>query len=247
MLPGSQSDNFIRTSNHILIEVCHLTHGFPRPCPFPLRRINATRRSGSRGLLSDVFRVPFLIAIALAIAFGGGLFSTLQALNASAGFGAIRVGAWVAFPGAHTADADPYAKSHRAKAGRLLYGTAEGLAFTASTDSQNRPLLGTCSYAVRGRTPTARLWTLYASDLADQPLLSADKPSAFNSRTVLRAQDGAFSIEVSARARPGNWMALPGVDPFKLVLTLLDTPVASSSGLVGLQMPEIERIGCGTD
>ena len=64
-----------------------------------------------------MFRVPFLVAIALAIAFGGGIWSTLRALEATAGFGAIRLGAWEAFPNAQTAAADPYAKSHRASAG----------------------------------------------------------------------------------------------------------------------------------
>lgn len=195
-----------------------------------------------------MFRVPFFIAVALAIAFGGGILSTLSALNASAGFGAIRLGAWSAFPQAQTIDADPYAKSHRAKAGQLLYGTAEGLSFSAATDDDGALLSGTCRYAVHGATPTARLWTLYATDASGMPLSTpAELPSAFNSRTVLRAQDGTFSITVSAHARPGNWLALPGPVPFRLTLTLLDTPAAGSSGVVGIAMPAIEKIGCGND
>lgn len=192
-----------------------------------------------------MFRVPFFIAVALAIAFGGGLLSTLSALNASAGFGAIRLGAWSAFPQAHTAAADPYARSHRAKAGQLLYGTAEGLSFTASTDDSGAPLSGACRYVVEGSTPTARMWTIYASDTSGLPLeTDPGLPSAFNSRTVLRAQDGSFVITVASRAQPGNWLALPGPVPFKLTLTLLDTPAAGSSGLVGLTMPGILKLGC---
>lgn len=193
-----------------------------------------------------MFRVPFLIAIALAIAFGGGIWSTLAALNASAGFGAIRIGAWSAFPQAQTADADPYAKSHRAKAGRLLYGIAEGLAFTATTDDEGLALTGACSYRIVGATPTARLWTLYAADLQDMPLSGAvELPNAVNSRTVLRERDGRFTITVSTSAKPGTWLALPAATPFRLVLTLLDTPTAGSSGLVGLDMPAVTKIGCG--
>lgn len=193
-----------------------------------------------------MFRVPFLIAIALAIAFGGGLLSTISALNASSGFGAIRLGAWSAFPAAQTADADPYAKSHRAKAGRLLLGNAEGLSFTASSDDEGHRLNGTCSYRIFGSTPSARLWTLYAADASGMPLAtSAELPSAYNSQTVLRARDGSFEVVVSATARPMNWMALPDTGAFTLVLTLLDTPAAGSSGLIGLSMPSIESIGCG--
>ena len=76
-----------------------------------------------------MFRVPFLVAISLVIAFGGGIVSTLVALEATSGFGSIKIGAWNAFPESQTIEADPYAKAHRADAGKLLYGTAEGLAY----------------------------------------------------------------------------------------------------------------------
>ncbi|MFA7415388.1 MAG: DUF1214 domain-containing protein [Rhizobium sp.] len=195
-----------------------------------------------------MFRVPLLIAVALAIAFGVGLASTISALNASVGFGAIRLGVWSSFPQAQTAAADPYAKSHRAKAGRLLYGSAEGLAFTASEDEEGRRLTGLCRYRLYGKTPAARLWTLYAADASGMPLPTpAELPSTFNSQSVLRARDGSFEISISTTAQPNNWLALPKASGFTLVLTLLDTPAAGSSGLIGLEMPKVEQIGCGNE
>jgi len=197
-------------------------------------------------LVDKVFRVPFLIAVALAIAFGGGILSAMWALQVSAGFGAIRLGVWQAFPEAQTASADPYARSHRAKAGRLLYGSAEGLVFTATEDEQGRRLNTNCAYRLHGRTPTARTWTLYAADAGGRPLPTpASLPSSFNARTVLRHQDGGFDIVISTGPQPGNWLALPKAGSFSLILTLLDTPAAGSSGLIGLAMPNLERIGCG--
>ncbi|WP_117195411.1 DUF1214 domain-containing protein [Rhizobium terrae] len=193
-----------------------------------------------------MFRVPFLIAIALTIAFGGGIWSTLVALDATIGFGAIKLGAWEAFPRAQTADADPYAKSHRANAGKLLYASAEGLVFTASVDESGARLTGDCSYRLTGHTPPARFWTLFvATPGAAVPSSRADLPSALNSRTVLRDQEGAFDIAISPTARPGNWLAAPAAGPFRLTLTLLDTPTAGSSGLIDLSMPRIEKTGCG--
>ncbi|EHS53393.1 protein of unknown function DUF1214 [Rhizobium sp. PDO1-076] len=195
-----------------------------------------------------MFRVPLLIALTLIIAFGGGILSSLSALNASVGFGAIRIGVWSAFPAAQTAEADPYAKAHRAKAGRLLYGSAEGLTFTASADDAGQRLTGTCTYRLSGRTPTARLWTLYAADGDGLPLVaSADLPTSLNSQTVLRQHDGTFSVTISPTAKAGNWLALPDTGAFSLVLTLLDTPAAGSTGLIGLDMPGIETLGCGNE
>lgn len=193
-----------------------------------------------------MFRVPLLVALSLVIAFGGGILFTRYALDASAGFGAIRLGAWEAFPALHTADADPYAKSHRARAGRLLFGTAEGLEFTASDDDARTRLSAACRYKISGQTPPARLWTLFPVAPDGKPLAAQEgRPTAINSWVVLRDSDSSFSITVSSDAAAGNWLALPPSGDFKLVLTLLDTPAAGSSGLIDLSMPKVEKIGCG--
>ncbi|MBT9368620.1 DUF1214 domain-containing protein [Rhizobium sp. CSW-27] len=193
-----------------------------------------------------MFRLPLLVALALIVAFGVGIGSTLVALRATTGFGAIRLGAWEAFPEAQTIAADPYAKAHRANGGRLLYGSAEGLTFTAAVDEGGERLNGNCTYLVSGQTPQARLWTLFSAVAEDRlPNAATGLPVALNSRMVLRERDGSFVISVAPTAEPGNWLAVEAAKPFRLVLTLLDTPTAGSSGLIDLSMPRIDRIGCG--
>lgn len=192
-----------------------------------------------------MFRIPLLVALALSIAFGVGIASTISGLKATVGFGAIALGPWIAFPQAQTKEADPYAKAHRARAGELLYGGAEGLKFTAAVDSTGETLASACSYTITGVTPPARFWTLYATDANNQPMkVDPALPGALNSWTVLREADSSFVIHVSPAARPDNWLALRRVGAFKLVLTLLDTPTAGSSGLIDLAMPQIVKTGC---
>ncbi|QRM54702.1 DUF1214 domain-containing protein [Sinorhizobium sp. BG8] len=193
-----------------------------------------------------MFRTPLLVALALAIAFGVGIVTSVLALRATIGFGAIALGPWKAFPQAQTADADPYAKAHRAREGKLLLGGAEGLLFAATTDSAGRTLSSACSYEVTGATPPARLWTLHAASPRGRRLATtAGLPDGLTSWMVMRAADGSFVIQVSPTAKPGNWLAVPVADaPFELVLTLLDTPTAGSSGVIDLGMPAINRMGC---
>ncbi|WP_208179942.1 DUF1214 domain-containing protein [Sinorhizobium medicae] len=193
-----------------------------------------------------MFRVPLLVALALIVAFGGGIGSAVWALKATVGFGSIAIGPWVAFPEAQIVAADPYAKAHRARAGQLLYGGAEGLAFTALTDDTGARLSAGCSYDVSGITPPARFWTLYAAAPDGTALRPGpDLPSAINSWTVLRAEDSRFAIHVSSVAQHDNWLAIRRTGSFALVLTLLDTPTAGSSGLIDLTMPKIVKTGCG--
>lgn len=206
---------------------------------------NGTGSCPASNRKADLFRIPLLVALALAITFGLGTLSAVWALKATIGFGSITLGPWSAFPDAQSADADPYAKAHRARDGALLLGRAEGLVFLATHDGSGRTLSGRCSYDIVGQTPPARFWTLHATTPEGQPqTLGRDLPSGLNSWTVLRGADNNFTIHLAADAQPGNWLAVAPQRPFRLVLTLLDTPTAGSSGVIDLSMPTINRIGC---
>lgn len=192
-----------------------------------------------------MFRLPFLVALALITAFGLGIGSTVAMLDASQGFGAIRLGPWTAFPQAQMPDADPYAKAHRARAGRLLFGSAEGLTFQADNDQAQHRLSAACTYEIAGQTPPARFWTLYAADDTNEPLVpGTELPAAFNSWNVLRDGNGAFTVRISATAQPGNWLAVKRGRPYRLILSLLDTPTAGSNGVLEIDMPSLRKVSC---
>lgn len=192
-----------------------------------------------------MFRLPVLVALTLAIAFGGGAWSALHTLKATSGFGAITFGPWSAYPKLQTASADPFAKAHRAGDGRILLGRAEGLVFTADSDESGAALSGRCSYEVSGSTPPSRFWTLTVTDANDEPLKAPPRvPTSINSWTTLRNMDGTFRIRLDAAAKGGNWIWLSADSDINLVLTLIDTPTAASLSLVELDLPKISRIGC---
>lgn len=181
----------------------------------------------------------------LAIAFAGGIAASLAALEATRGFGTIVAGPWRAFPDVQTDRADPYARAHRARRGALLLGTAEGLVFAAEADDTGRPLDGACIYRLSGMIPPARFWTLHPSDTEGDRLTPPPaRPGVLHSTAALRQPSGAVSITIGRQAAPGNWLALADAVPFRLVLTLFDTPAAADSGVSDIVMPAIERQSC---
>jgi hypothetical protein len=193
-----------------------------------------------------MFRVPFLVAVALTIAFGGGIQLTRYAISRSSGFSAVVLGAWQAYPKAQTAEADPYARNHRAKAAGLLLGSAEGLIFYADNDDAGGALTAGCTYRVSGKVPQARFWTLTATNVANVPLsVRPGLPGALNMQTVLYGSDGTLTVNVSETPQPGNWLAVPQGGHYRLAFTLFDTPVAGSSGLIDQSMPTVTRQDCG--
>ncbi|MCD2175545.1 DUF1214 domain-containing protein [Rhizobium sp. C4] len=193
-----------------------------------------------------MFRVPFLVAVALMIAFGVGILITKSAISRSSGFSALTLGSWQAYPKAQTSEADPYARNHRAKASGLLLGSAEGLVFYADNDDAGEALTGGCTYRLSGKVPQARFWTLTVTDPANNPLTSRPGlPSALNAQSVLYGNDGTLTVSVSQNPQPGNWLSVPPIGHYRLAFTLFDTPVAGSSGLIDQSMPLIVREGCG--
>ena len=192
-----------------------------------------------------MLRLPFLVALALLTAFGLGIGSAVGMLDASSGFGAIRLGPWAAFPEAQTAGADPYARAHRARAGKLLYAAAEGLQFQAEDDDEGNKLSPRCTYAMDGLTPPARFWTLYAADrsLKELPGEGRRHPAA-QSLAILRNADNSFVVSVGPDAMPGNWLAVSGRGPMVFVLTLYDTPLSGNIGIDNITLPQVLRVGC---
>jgi hypothetical protein len=175
-----------------------------------------------------------LTLIALVIAIGGGAASVWYALHIQKGAGAITIGTWTAFPDIGTPEADPYTNARVAREGVLALGRAEGLAFVAEHDSGGKPLARECVYRLEGQLPIARFWTLYA----------ADQSLDLQSHQVLRETDNSVRIMASSRPAPGNWLLTAGSGPMYFVLTFYDTPIASSTGLSGIELPRIVRSGC---
>jgi hypothetical protein len=170
-----------------------------------------------RLLLGSVF--------ALAVAALVGLGATWLALSRGTAFGPVTIGAWTAWPKSGTREVDPYARAAIARSGELPLGSGDGVAFTARTDDDGRPLDGRCDVRIGGTTPQARFWTLTLYDPEGRLIGNAVERYGFTSQEIVRYGDGSFEIVVAPRTRAGNWLPTSGVETYMLVLRLYDTPV----------------------
>jgi hypothetical protein len=185
------------------------------------------------------------IAVAILVATILGFSTAWVAVEHGRIFGSVTVGPWTAWPNAGGPDADPYSVALLARSGEVPLGADEGLAFTATTDSEGAPLSGTCAYRVSGQTPQARLWTLTAYDAAGRLMANAARRAGFHSREILRRADGSLDITVSPEVQPGDWLPIARVEGFQLVLRLYDTPLTTATEFVDIDMPRIDREQCG--
>lgn len=184
------------------------------------------------------------LAIAFVIAAAAGIGSAWFAIDQGRLFGAVSVGGWTAWPQEGSADADPYSLAMLARTGEVPLGAGEGLSFSAATDADKAPLSGSCTYAIVGDTPAARLWTLTAYDADGRLMANLADRLGFHSREIVRNADGSFAIAVSSSVKPGNWLPIGAVDRFRLVLRLYDTPLTTGSQIANLVMPAIRKVSC---
>jgi hypothetical protein len=187
----------------------------------------------------------FYVLVALIVGSLTGLGLTWLASARSNGFGAVQIGAWIAWPKSGTADADPYARAVFARSGELPIERADGLAFEASSTDNGTSLDGRCETRIAGRLPSARFWTLTVYDSRGRLIDNPAERYGFNSTEIVWNQDGTFEIVAAPRARSGNWLPTGNRDRIVLVLRLYDAPIglASRSG-EPLEMPAVTRANC---
>lgn len=195
-----------------------------------------------------MFQRILLTVLSLIIAIGGGAWSVNYVLNTFDGFGRLKIGEWESYPQAGTEDADAYARARAAKRGDIALGRAEGLVFQLWQDSRHRRLKTRCTYLLKGFLPETRLFTLYGADHELHPQWIDDKlPTELHSGNVVWEKDGTLSVLISPSAQVGNWLATRGNTEYGLILTLYDTPIATSTALQTLNMPTVEAIKTGAD
>ncbi|MGO4572830.1 DUF1214 domain-containing protein [Microvirga sp. 2TAF3] len=186
-----------------------------------------------------------LILYAFLLALGLGIGSAYAVLKGKPPFGGRHLGPWVTWPKLGSADADPYMRAIAARRGEIPLGIGEGLALTATADSEGRKLDSACSYRIGSATPAARWWTLTLYDEAGQLPPSELGRSGFTSSEIIRNADNGFSVDLSRSLSAGNWLQLPASGAFSVVLRLYDLPGAAGMNLGSEDVPTIERLGCG--
>lgn len=202
-------------------------------------------------------RSPF-IAIAIGIiACLMGIGSAYIVLDGNLRFGKVELGQWNVWPLAGEPTADPYTKAYLARSGTVWMTVTEGLSLATGSDSDGKPLLGSCTYELSGQVPRGRLWTLapqgkarsnsaggisevgdgvWDSDLAGDTFIS--------SSDIVWNEDETLTIMISREAKPGNWLRLSTPGRFRLMLRIYDTPLTSGALDSAIRTPLITRRDC---
>jgi hypothetical protein len=186
-----------------------------------------------------------LLLLSLVAGTGAGLGLTWLAAASGHGFGAVRIGAWTAWPQSGTASADPYARAAFARSGELPLERVDGLAFETTATDDRGVLDGRCDTLIAGRVPRARFWTLTVYDPRGRLIENEARRYGFNSTEIVWNADGTFAITLAPRARGGNWLPTGGLSSIVAVLRLYDAPIGlAARSDEPVEMPAVSQVRC---
>jgi hypothetical protein len=192
--------------------------------------------------LRNLFNFLFFAVLSLVL----GLGTAYYGIEHGFAFVALRSGPWKAWVNSGSLTADPYTRAHIARFGELPINSANGLTFTAKSDSDGRDLSSACDYEIVARPLSAVWWSIALYDSNGRLIPNKAGRHAFNSQNLTVLPDGTQRIAMAPNARPGHW--LPSGEDHDLVLVLrVIRPLSleqqrQGSALEGL--PAIQRVSC---
>jgi len=187
------------------------------------------------------FKWIIIILISLILGVGSALwvvFSPPEEIT-------VENGPWKTSLDAGSEDSGTYIRATVALIGLLALNKSEAVYYVARTDSQGRPLRSSCDYRVEGKSALpARWWsiTLYGTYTFFIP--NQLKRYSYNNSTVRYNDDGSFTINISRKEHPGNWLPSGEEKQLHVALRLYNpgSSVYEHPGKIGL--PEIVREEC---
>jgi hypothetical protein len=186
------------------------------------------------------------VGLFLAIAVGGGLFTSWYASTKGLPLTTERSGPWVRWTHSAQLDADPYSIIRNNRLGMLPYSSTFVARYEAITDDAGRRLHSSCHYAIQGPIPNANWWRLHILTQDGRLIANPANRFGFNAATIIDRPDGTFRIDIARDARPGNWLPVPRGGRLVVVLEILNR--TGATGVLGNDaraLPAISRVSCG--
>ncbi|HEY1630651.1 MAG TPA: DUF1214 domain-containing protein [Rhizomicrobium sp.] len=187
--------------------------------------------------------VKSTVAVAIGILLGLGL--TWLAVVKGAMPGGVQDGPWRSSLAIGSANGNALTRARVALHGLLALNRTETLYYTASEDSAGAPLDGACAYALGGRDPDARWWSITAYGPDDYLIPNVAHAYSVSRNSIQRAADGSFRATVSMRpperGNERNWIALA---PGRFTLTLRLYNPGAKIDPVHTPLPSIAKESC---
>ncbi len=185
----------------------------------------------------------YALGLMVGLGVGGGL--AWRATGSGFDHGAITNGSWSTSLTYGTTSADPLTRAAVARRGLLALPKTETVYWAASTDSEGKPLDGSCTYAMTGKALDSRWWSVTYYDRQGYLVANPARIWSFSGAAITPEEKQGWKVVISpAKPASGHW--LPGAkgQGFELTLRMYNPGPEFMKDPKAAELPVLKKEGC---
>lgn len=182
------------------------------------------------------------IALVAGIVVGaGGAWHKIQA-----GFNAGRLanGAWTTALNYGTRNADSVTRAAVALRGILALPSTETVYWNAATDSDGKPLDGSCTYAMTGKPLDARWWSVTYYDKKGFLVANPANIWSFSGASITPAEAQGWRVTIGPDKAEGHWLPSARGQGFELTLRMYNPGSGFRTAPGEAKLPFLKKERC---
>ena len=204
---------------------------------------NRIRRYRHAPLLAFAGRIALFILGGISI----GTVSAWYMIEKGSALTTTESGSWQLWFHDGDVGADPYTLAHMSRNGRLPITSSNALYFRATNDSEGEKIAADCDYSLTGKPLDTDWWSLAVYTPDGRSIKNKSAKSSLNSSSVLRYENGNFTLNLSRQVVAGNWIEISGNKELTLLIRLYGIHANKDSqrgNSIEQNLPIIRRLDC---
>lgn len=184
----------------------------------------------------------YAIAVIAGLVIGaGGAWHRVQA-----GFndGRLTNGVWSTALNYGTSSTDSVTRASVALRGILALPSTETVYWNAVTDSDGKPLDGSCTYAMTGRALDARWWSVTYYDRKGYLVANPANIWSFSGAAITPAEQQAWRVTIGPDKAEGHWLPSAKGQGFELTLRMYNPGTGFRAAPKDAVLPVLKKERC---
>lgn len=185
-------------------------------------------------------RIALALVLGLVAGGGGAWLKLKQGLNA----GRLANGPWSTALNYGTKDANDLTRAAVALRGILALPSTETVYWNAATDSDGKPLDGSCTYAMTGKALDARWWSVTYYDKAGYLIENPANIWSFSGAAITPEERDGWRVTISPDKAEGHWLPSAKGQGFELTLRMYNPEQGFRAAPEKAVLPVLKKERC---
>lgn len=185
-------------------------------------------------------RIALAVVLGAIVGAGGAVVATGKSFG-----GGVHNGPWTTALNYGTAGTDALTRAQVARRGILALPSTETVYWNAATDSDGKPLNGSCSYAMSGRAMDARWWSVTYYDKKGFLVANPANIWSFSGASISDDEKAGWLVTIAPeKPSQGHWLPSASGQGFELTLRMYNPGNGFRAAPEKAALPVLKQVSC---